>query len=84
MELADKGELFPQAAVHPLYRMGARAPPAGSATWYRIMRWQLGLGADLTAYAKPAVLGAAGGNYPVSCRIFLGMRPGLCARGRHP
>jgi hypothetical protein len=38
--------------------------------------WQLGLGADLTFYSKPAALDASYGQHPVSFQIFIRMRPG--------
>jgi hypothetical protein len=76
MELVDKDELFPQAATHPAYRIGAYTF-GGVRDLVRNANWQLGLGADLTVYSKPAILDAAYGNYPVSFQIFLRMRPGL-------
>jgi len=39
--------------------------------------WQLGLGADLTFYSKPAPLDPAYPDNPVSFRVFLRLRPGL-------
>jgi hypothetical protein len=77
LELVDKDELFPQAAVHPAYRIGAYT--FGGERDLIQNAWQLGLGADVTIYSKPAVLDAAYGNYPVSFQIFLRMRPGLRA-----
>jgi hypothetical protein len=76
VELVDKDELFPQAAVHPVYRIGAYTF-GGTRDLVQNRRWQLGLGADITVYSKPAVLDAAYGNYPVSFQIFLRVRPGL-------
>ena len=75
LELVDKDELFPQAAVHPAYRIGAYTF-GGVRDLMQNPAWQLGLGADVTVYSKPAVLDAAYGNYPVSFQIFLRMRPG--------
>ena len=75
MELVDKNELFPPAE-QPSYRIGAYTF-GGTRDLVRNRAWQLGLGADLTVYSKPAVLDAAYGNYPVSFQIFLRMRPGL-------
>lgn len=75
LELVDKDELFPQAAVHPAYRIGAYTF-GGVRDLIHDHAWQLGLGADVTFYSKPAVLDAAYGNYPVSFQIFLRMRPG--------
>jgi hypothetical protein len=76
MELVDKDELFPQAAVHPAYRIGAYTF-GGTRDLVQNHAWQLGLGADVTVYSKPAVLDAAYGNYPVSFQIFLRVQPGV-------
>jgi hypothetical protein len=76
LELVDKDELFPQAAVHPAYRIGAYTF-GGTRDLVQKRAWQLGLGADVTVYSKPAVLDAAYGNYPVSFQIFLRVRPSL-------
>jgi len=75
MELVDKDELFPQAAVHPAYRIGAYTF-GGERDVVQNHTWQLGVGADVTMYSKPAVLDAAYGNFPVSFQVFLRMRPG--------
>jgi hypothetical protein len=86
LELVDKDELFPQAAVHPAYRIGAytfggvRDIVQSHAPNHA---WQLGLGADVTVYSKPAALDAAYGNYPVSFQIFLRLRPGESAAHAH-
>jgi hypothetical protein len=80
LELVDKDELFPQAAVHPVYRIGGYTF-GGERDLIQDHIWQLGLGADVTVYSKPAVLDASYGNYPMSFQIFLRMRPG--GRGRH-
>ncbi len=74
LELVDKDELFPQAAAHPVYRIGAYTF-GGERDLVANRLWQLGLGADLTVYSKPAVLDASYGSYPVSFQIFLRMRP---------
>jgi hypothetical protein len=76
LELVDKDELFPLAAVHPAYRVGAYTF-GGVRDLLQNHAWQLGLGADVTVYSKPAALDAAYGNYPVSFQVFLRMRPGL-------
>jgi hypothetical protein len=76
MELVDKDELFPQAAVHPAYRIGAYTF-GGVRDVVQNSAWQLGVGADVTVYSKPPALDAAYGNYPVSFQIFLRMRPAL-------
>jgi hypothetical protein len=75
LELVDKDELFPFAAVHPAYRIGAYTF-GGTRDLIQNHAWQLGMGADVTVYSKPAALDAAYGNYPVSFQIFLRMRPG--------
>ena len=75
LELVDKDELFPQAAIHPAYRIGAYTF-GGVRDLIQDGAWQLGLGADMTVYSKPGVLDAAYGSFPVSFQIFLRMRPG--------
>jgi hypothetical protein len=76
IELVDKDELFPQAAVHPVYRIGAYTF-GGTRDVVQNRAWQLGMGADMTFYSKPAALDAAYGNFPVSFQLFLRMRPGI-------
>jgi hypothetical protein len=83
LELVDKNELFPQSPVESSYRIGAYTF-GGTRDLVQNRAWQLGLGADLTIYSKPAVLDAAYGNYPVSFQIFLRMRPGLHLHEHHP
>ncbi len=78
VELVDKDELFPQAAVHPVYRIGAYTF-GGVRDLVQNQAWQLGLGADVTFYSKPAALDSAYGHWPVSFQIFLRMRPGKAA-----
>ena len=75
MELVDKNELFPQALTHPAYRIGGYTF-GGERDLIHNRGWQLGLGADVTFYSKPAALDAAYGEHPVSFQIFLRMRPG--------
>jgi hypothetical protein len=82
LELIDKDELFPQAAVHPAYRIGAYTF-GGVRDLIHDRVWQLGLGADLTFYSKPAVLDSAYGDHPVSFQIFLRMRPGRPNHSHH-
>ena len=74
-ELVDKDELFPGAEVQPSYRIGAYTL-GGERDLIQNHAWQLGLGADVTFYSKPAALDAAYGDHPVSFQIFLRMRPG--------
>jgi hypothetical protein len=75
LELVDKDELFPQAAVHPAFRIGTYTF-GGVRDLVQNRAWQLGLGADMTVYSKPAALDAAYGNFPISFQVFLRMRPG--------
>ncbi len=75
LELVDKDELFPQATGHPAYRIGAYTF-GGVRDLIQNREWQLGLGADMTLYSKPAALDSSYGNHPVSFQIFLRMRPG--------
>jgi len=83
LELVDKDELFPQAALHPAYRIGAYSF-GGVRDLVHNRAWQFGVGTDVTIYSKPGALDAAYGNYPVSFEIFLRMRPGLRGVERHP
>ena len=76
MELVDKNELFPEAATHPAYRIGAYTF-GGVRDLVQTRAWQLGLGGDVIFYSKPAALDAAYGVHPVSFQIFLRVRPGL-------
>ena len=61
--------------MHPGYRIGAYTF-GGVRDLIHDRAWQLGLGADVTFYSKPAVLDSAYGDHPVSFQIFLRMRPG--------
>jgi hypothetical protein len=69
-------------AVQPSFRIGAYTF-GGVRDLVQNHTWQLGLGADVTVYSKPAVLDASYGNFPVSFQIFLRMRPGLSSE-HHP
>jgi len=75
LELVDKDELFPEAPTHPAYRIGAYTF-GGVRDLVHRPSWQLGLGADVTFYSKPAVLDSSYGSNPVSFQIFLRLRPG--------
>jgi len=75
-ELVDKDELFPNAPIHPSYRIGAYTF-GGVRDLLQNRHWQLGLGADVTFYSKPAILDPTYGNNPVSFHVFLRVRPGL-------
>ena len=81
LELVDKDELFPSALSHPAYRIGAYTF-GGVRDLVQNKLWQLGLGADVTFYSKPATLDAVYGKNPVSFQIFLRMRPGK-SEGHH-
>jgi hypothetical protein len=83
LELVDKDELFPQAAVHPAYRIGGYTF-GGVRDLLQRRGWQLGLGADVTFYSKPAVLDSAYGANPVSFRVFLRVRPSLSEHRHGP
>jgi hypothetical protein len=76
LELVDKDELFPEALDHPSYRIGAYTF-GGVRDLVHNHRWQLGLGADVTFYSKPAALDPFYGDSPVSFHVFLRLRPGL-------
>ena len=76
LELVDKDELFPQAPVHPVYRIGAYTF-GGERDLIHDRAWHLGLGTDVTFYSMPTVLNSAYGVHPVSFQVFLRMRPGL-------
>jgi len=76
LELVDKDELFPQAATHPAYRIGAYTF-GGVRDLVHNERWQIGLGGDVTFYSKPAVLDPIYGDNPVSFHVFLRIRPGF-------
>lgn len=79
LELVDKDELFPEAAVHPAYRIGAYTF-GGVRDLFQSSNWQFGLGADMTFYSKPEVLNSAYGTNSVSFKVFLRLRPG---QGEH-
>ena len=76
LELVDKDELFPEAATHPSYRIGAYTF-GGVRDFVHNQHWQVGLGGDVTFYSKPAVLDPFYGDNPVSFHVFIRVRPGL-------
>jgi hypothetical protein len=82
LELVDKDELFPEAVNLSTYRIGAYTF-GGVRDFIQNKDWQLGLGADVTVYSKPAVLDAAYGRSPVSFQVFLRMRPGRSEKHSH-
>src|SRR5205807_9129655 len=65
LELVDKDELFSQATVLSTYHIGAYTF-GGVRDLIANKAWQMGLGADVTFYSKPATLDAAYGKQPVS------------------
>jgi hypothetical protein len=76
MELVDKDELFPFTPVlAPNFRIGAFTF-GGVRDLVQNDKGQIGLGADVTFYAKPAALDPFYGDNPVSFRVFLRFRPG--------
>jgi len=80
LELVDKDELFPADESHPSFRIGAYTFGGVRDLWQGSLG-QVGLGADVTFYSKPAALDAVYGNDPVSFHIFLRLRPGLYRHG---
>lgn len=76
LELVDKDELFPEAPVHPAYRIGAYTF-GGVRDLVQNDNWQIGLGADVTFYSMPTVLNAFYGSDPVSFHVFVRIRPGF-------
>lgn len=80
LELVDKDELFPQALTHPSFRIGEYTF-GGVRDLVHNQHWQVGLGADVTFYSKPAVLDPIYGDSPVSFHVFLRVRPGLSEHG---
>jgi hypothetical protein len=81
LELVDKDELFPQTTLVKAYRIGAYTF-GGVRDLISNRTWQMGLGADVTVYSKPAALNAAYGDRPISFQIFLRFRPAK-ASGHH-
>lgn len=79
LELVDKDELFPQASPAS-YRIGAYTF-GGVRDLIQNKVWQMGLGADMTFYSKPAALDSAYGNRPISFQIFLRFRPAGTSTG---
>jgi hypothetical protein len=80
LELVDKDELFPNAATHPAYGIGAYTF-GGVRDLVQNHLEQVGLGADVTFYSKPSVLDPIYGSDPVSFHVFLRLRPGLNHHG---
>jgi len=76
LELVDKDELFPASPPpHPQFRVGGYTF-GGVRDLVQNSKLQIGLGADVTFYSKPASLDVVYGENPVSFRVFLRFRPG--------
>jgi len=76
LELVDKDELELDAPLdHQSFRIGAYTF-GGVRDLVHNSKGQIGLGADVTFYSKPAVLDPIYGNNPVSFHVFLRLRPG--------
>jgi hypothetical protein len=76
LELVDKDELFPAAPPpRPQFRVGGFTF-GGVRDLVQTSKVQVGLGADVTFYSKPAALDAVYSEQPVGFRIFLRFRPG--------
>lgn len=82
LELVDKDELFPFALGIPSYRVGAYTFGAVRDLVQNHVG-QIGLGADLTFYSKPAALDSVYGRNPVSFSVSLRFRPALSSRHQH-
>lgn len=76
LELVDKDELFPENRLMPSYRIGAFTF-GGVRDLVQNRVGQIGIGSDVTFYAKPVALNPFYGNSPISFHIFLRFRPGL-------
>ena len=74
VELVDKDELFPTAAIHPAYRIGAFTF-GGVRDFVHSEKWNIGIGSDVTLYSKPGALDPSYGNNPVSFHVFIRIRP---------
>jgi hypothetical protein len=74
IELVDKDELFPNAATHPAYRIGAYTF-GGVRDFVHTAKWNVGIGSDVTFYSKPGLLDQFYGDNPVSLHVFIRIRP---------
>lgn len=73
LELVDKDELFPGHAG-PSFRIGAYTF-GGERDLLHNKKGEIGLGANLMFYSKPATLDPIYGRSPVSFQLFLRLRP---------
>lgn len=77
LELVDKDELFPAAPPpHETFRIAAYTFGAVR-DLVQNAKVQIGLGADVTFYSKPAALEPIYGDQPAGIRLFLRFRPGV-------
>jgi hypothetical protein len=77
LELVDKDELFPLSPPpHESFRIGAYTF-GGVRDFVQNDKVQIGVGADVTVYSKPAALDPLYGKQPLGIRVFLRFRPGL-------
>jgi len=74
LELVDKDELLQELVIPSTDRIGAYTF-GGVRDLIQNKAWQMGLGADVTFYSKPASLDSAYGNSPVSFQVFVRFRP---------
>ena len=76
LELVDKDELDLEPPLdHQSFRIGSYTF-GGVRDLVQNKVGQVGLGASVTFYSKPAVLDPVYGNNPVSFSVFLRLRPG--------
>jgi hypothetical protein len=76
LELVDKDELdLAPPLDHQSFRIGAYTF-GGVRDLLQNKHGQIGFGADVTFYSKPAVLDQVYGRNPVSFNVFLRLRPG--------
>jgi hypothetical protein len=76
LELVDKDELDLDPPLdHQTFRIAAFTF-GGVRDVVQDKNWQIGLGADVTFYSKPAALDPVYGNNPVSFHVFVRLRPG--------
>jgi len=81
IENVDKNELFDNEAEPPpqfagkVFRIAAYTL-GGVRDVVHNEKLQLGLGADVTFYGKAAILDSVYGDFPVSYRLFIRIRPG--------
>jgi hypothetical protein len=90
LELVDKNQLLRAADRqllgitdhHPSFRIGAYTF-GGVRDLFTSEKLRVGVGGDITAYSKPAILDQIYGSNPVSYRVFLRFRPGKMSMSGH-